>query len=469
MPPKGSTKAAAAKAASAKGKAKAKAKAASKVAAKEAVDNAVADTFEEVDFPSEVLRRVIPKDAGMHHVVHAKVRLVDHKCRVAFSRGNKGVIWFTTTVEECGSSAAALRLARSMFLRLEEGASKEEVFGYKDECCRQLQEYVASLSGPPATPHQGEIAASTPSSQERNRGTKRPHGDTTSPGTVWAAGRRSSVSSAASPYPTNNLERAAPPSVASTADTETESIKLANEAKNKIISSKENILRQCGIVPAAKTVSGGEGSKQEEEADKETSDAVAHRDGTSDGIASADSSRSSTDPNNGGDVNEQGQQLGEAEEEAVAHTPHHEGKSAVKEMGQSKGGSRPSTPAAGRCSTGKPPRDAVSFQSGVRSLKESLTAQNLDTSGSWSELVARLEKAEAEGPVQAPTPSQVPPGPGVGSRSPGACTRSPGTGGRTPKQTTPKLARMTYAFQLQKRLASKRPPATPQRLGTNSV
>mmetsp|Transcript_103221 Transcript_103221/g.296241 ORF Transcript_103221/g.296241 Transcript_103221/m.296241 type:complete len:296 (-) Transcript_103221:100-987(-) len=83
----------------------------------------------------------LPSDAPVGHRAHEKVKLNGRRCYIQLNK-----IMCQTTIGECGSATATLRIARAMWVKLDDGASKEEVIKFRAECLEKLRAVSAPAS-----------------------------------------------------------------------------------------------------------------------------------------------------------------------------------------------------------------------------------------------------------------------------------------------------------------------------------
>jgi len=98
---------------------------------------------EEAQQVSEAVLAVLPDDAPAGHIAHAKVKyqakMASPVASFVFSSLDGGRIPAQTTLGACGSREATERVARAMYLRFEEGSSKDEVLQFRKACYEKLR------------------------------------------------------------------------------------------------------------------------------------------------------------------------------------------------------------------------------------------------------------------------------------------------------------------------------------------
>lgn len=122
------------------------------------------------EVPSAALLAVLPDDAPPGHRAHTRVQLVGRRCKASYSRGRGGVFSYQTVVGDCGGSElAALRIARAMWLRLEQGETNQEVSRFRAECCQKVRAVMgAGVKREPDDEDAAVAAAAAPEGEEED-------------------------------------------------------------------------------------------------------------------------------------------------------------------------------------------------------------------------------------------------------------------------------------------------------------
>jgi len=93
----------------------------------------------------EATLAALPEDAPHGHRAHDMIKCNGKRCYIDFGKGpGSEHICCRTTVVECGSETAMLRIARAMWMKLEAGATREEVLQFRAECLSKLRAVATS-------------------------------------------------------------------------------------------------------------------------------------------------------------------------------------------------------------------------------------------------------------------------------------------------------------------------------------
>jgi len=84
------------------------------------------------DLAPEVLA-VLPKDVGASHAARRQVKYKAGRASFEFKRGREKIAC-QATIQSCGSQYATERVARALWVKLEQGASKDETLRFRKAC-----------------------------------------------------------------------------------------------------------------------------------------------------------------------------------------------------------------------------------------------------------------------------------------------------------------------------------------------